>query len=352
MHHHSGPSIATTPTTAPPTAAARAGLLHAASSGGSCNDGNACTTGDTCSIPCNTAATENFDGVTAPALPAGWTTQLITGQAGDMAWVTATTAPDSRPNSGFTDDVAHVTDKVLVTPVLINGATSVTFRNRYGLEATLPNYYDGMVLEIKIGAGAFQDILAAGGSFVTGGYNGTISTAVQQPDRRPPGLERRLGGGATPAYVTTTATLPPAASGQADPAAVACGDGHQRRRLGRVGRQRRHHDLRVPLLRHTGRIAQRGHGRCVRGRQADVLLVARASRVALRRRPGQVPAGRARRRRRGLLRGRRRNLRRRSCLSGSGRALLLRRCAGNTCAAPGSYGTASNGSPRITTTCP
>src|SRR6185503_2371455 len=123
-----------------------------------------------------TAASENFDGVTAPALPVGWSTQLITGQAGDMAWVTATSAPDSAPNSGFTDDLAHITDKVLVTPVLINGATSVTFRNRFGLEATLPNYYDGMVLEIKIGAGAFQDILAAGGSFVTGGYTGVIST--------------------------------------------------------------------------------------------------------------------------------------------------------------------------------
>ena len=50
------------------------------------------------------------------------------------------------------------------------------FRNNYNLESDANDYYDGGVLEIKIGAGAFTDILAAGGSFVSGGYNGTIST--------------------------------------------------------------------------------------------------------------------------------------------------------------------------------
>ncbi len=54
--------------------------------------------------------------------------------------------------------------------------------------------YDGMVLEISIAGGAFQDILAAGGSFVSGGYNSTIATgvsAIRSPDGRP--------GPATPA---------------------------------------------------------------------------------------------------------------------------------------------------------
>ena len=37
------------------------------------------------------------------------------------------------------------------------------------------------MLEISIGGGAFQDILAAGGSFVTGGYNVTISTCCSNP---------------------------------------------------------------------------------------------------------------------------------------------------------------------------
>ncbi|CAN5388366.1 hypothetical protein BH20ACI1_BH20ACI1_10470 [soil metagenome] len=61
----------------------------------------------------------------------------------------------------------------------VQGSTtpSVTFRNLYNLEST----FDGEVLEISIGGGAFQDIITAGGSFVTGGYNSTLSTAFGNP---------------------------------------------------------------------------------------------------------------------------------------------------------------------------
>jgi len=54
------------------------------------------------------------------------------------------------------------------------------------------------VLEIKIGAGSFTDILTAGGSFESGGYNGTISSDYQSRSRadRP--------GAAIPRFVTTT----------------------------------------------------------------------------------------------------------------------------------------------------
>jgi len=41
--------------------------------------------------------------------------------------------------------------------------------------------FDGMVLEISVNGGPFQDILAAGGSFVTGGYNRTISPSFNSP---------------------------------------------------------------------------------------------------------------------------------------------------------------------------
>src|SRR6185369_6332956 len=60
--------------------------------------------------------------------------------------------------------------------------------------------------------GAFTDIVAAGGSFVSGGYTGTVSGGFANP----------LGGRAAwcrtspgyPGFVTTAVNLPAAASGQ------------------------------------------------------------------------------------------------------------------------------------------
>jgi hypothetical protein len=65
------------------------------------------------------------------------------------------------------------------------------------------------VLEIKIGAGAFTDILAAGGSFAANGYTRTISSGFGNP----------LGGrqawsGNSGGFVMTRVNLPAAAAGQ------------------------------------------------------------------------------------------------------------------------------------------
>ena len=68
-------------------------------------------------------------------------------------------------------------------PIAITAAPAqVSFRNFYNTEST----FDGGVLEVSspnINAGAFTDVTAAavGGSFVTGGYNATISTAFMSP---------------------------------------------------------------------------------------------------------------------------------------------------------------------------
>ena len=150
--------------------------------------------------------TEAFDGVTAPALPAGWTT---TSEAGTDAWATVNTTPDTAPNAAFINDPGAISLTSLVSPNIAVPATTapiaLTFRHSYALESG----YDGAVLEVKIGAGAFQDVLAAGGSFVAGGYNQTLSAAYSNP----------LGGrqawsGSSGGYVTTTANLPASASGQ------------------------------------------------------------------------------------------------------------------------------------------
>ncbi|HJQ69993.1 MAG TPA: HYR domain-containing protein [Blastocatellia bacterium] len=158
------------------------------------------------------AFTQNFDGVTAPNLPAGWTATVVTGPPGTVNWVTSnagTPAPpaDTAPNSAFVPDPAVVTDVVLDTPTIpiTTASARLTFRNNFDLEST----FDGGVLEIAIGAGAFTDIITAGGTFVTGGYNSVISTAFQSPIGG-----RNAWSGISGGFTTTTVNLPAAASGQ------------------------------------------------------------------------------------------------------------------------------------------
>ena len=171
----------------------------------------------------NTPFTENFDGVTAPALPAGWTTAFTNGD-GDCTvggalctlgtnWTTTSTAPvDTAPNAAFHNDPSCVTNNTLDTPniSLTSTAAQVTFRNNFNVEST----FDGGVLEVSspnINAGAFTDILnaAVGGSFVSGGYNATISTNFLSPI-----AGRQAWSGNSGGFVTTTANLGPNVAGQ------------------------------------------------------------------------------------------------------------------------------------------
>jgi len=156
------------------------------------------------------ACSQNFDGATAPALPAGWTS-AATGV--EVPWVTSTISPDTAPNSVFAPDPPDVGLTELLTPLLTvpAGGGSFSFRNNYDLE---PNF-DGMVLEISIGGGAYQDIVTAGGSFVFGGYNGFIRQNFQNPIAVGfPDPGRPAWTGSSAGYITTTVALPPAANGQ------------------------------------------------------------------------------------------------------------------------------------------
>ena len=150
---------------------------------------------------------ENFDGVTAPALPAGWVASNAAGAA--PLWVTSTTTPDTAPNDAFIDDPPVVTDKLLDTPsiAITSAAAQVSFRNFYNLEST----FDGGVLEVSINGGAFTDITNAtvGGSFVTGGYNATISTSFMSPIAGRMAWSGNAGG-----YINSVANLGANVNGQ------------------------------------------------------------------------------------------------------------------------------------------
>ncbi|HWI59101.1 MAG TPA: hypothetical protein VNZ22_17880, partial [Bacillota bacterium] len=154
---------------------------------------------------------ENFEAVTVPALPQSWT-RAVTG-AGTL-WVTANNKSDSAPNSAFGDEPIRPGVSELVSPPIPirSAAARLTFRNNYNLEADpfdAANGYDGGVLAIKIGDGAFTDILAAGGSFVRGGYTRTIDITDDNP------LDgRRTWSGSSGGFIDTVVNLPAAAAGQ------------------------------------------------------------------------------------------------------------------------------------------
>ena len=151
------------------------------------------------------ALAQNFDGAVPPALPSGWSASNAQGAA--PTWATSTTSPDTPPNDAFVDDPGSVSDKRLdsLSVGITTSSAQLTFRNSYNLE----NTFDGGVLEISIGGGGFQDVVAAGGSFVSGGYVGVLDGSSGNP----------LGGrsawtGNSGGYVTTTVALPASAAGQ------------------------------------------------------------------------------------------------------------------------------------------
>jgi hypothetical protein len=141
-----------------------------------------------------------FDGVTPPALPPGWSsTTWMTSNAG-----LPTPPADSLPNAAFVNDPATISDKQLVSPsipVRADGDPArVSFRNNFNLQ----DGFDGGVLEISFDDGlTFQDIIAAGGTFASGGYNGTISTCCGNPL-----AGRQAWTGNSGGFISTTVNLP------------------------------------------------------------------------------------------------------------------------------------------------
>lgn len=156
---------------------------------------------------------ENFDGVVPPALPPGW---LATNAQGPPPlWVSSNSGvpmppADTAPNAAMIDDPAAFSDKRLDSPQLSffeSLGVRLTFRHNFNLEASEQNQglgYDGGVLEVSSdGGNTFQDILAAGGSFVVGGYNRTIAT-----DRGSPIAGRQAWSGNSGGFITTVVNVP------------------------------------------------------------------------------------------------------------------------------------------------
>src|SRR5262249_44650246 len=153
---------------------------------------------------------QNFDGVISPGLPAGWT---VAQTGGGTAWVTSGTLSDTAPRAAFAAEPITAGSCELVSPPisLRADAAQVSFKNNFNTEPNTSDAtaaYDGGVLEISIAGGSYNDIVAAGGSFVSGGYTRTIRTTEN------PLNGRATWAGASGGFISTVAKLPRSAAGQ------------------------------------------------------------------------------------------------------------------------------------------
>ena len=150
-------------------------------------------------------SSEDFDSVTAPAFPAGWE---VASEQGGIAFVTSTASSDSGSNSAYAAAPSTIGGATSLTspPMLVSDqAATVSFRHRFDTEAN----WDGGVLEISMSGGAFQDIVAAGGRFISGGYNSRLGPGANNPLGN-----RSAWTGSSGGYITTSVQLPTSAAGQ------------------------------------------------------------------------------------------------------------------------------------------
>ncbi len=147
--------------------------------------------------------TQNFDGVTPPSLPAGWT---VSGFGGPN-WATVSDFSDTAPRAAYVDNSEFITDLSLTSPSLAISTTNARlgFRHRYDMEIG----FDGGVLEISIAGGAFDDILNLGGTFISGAYTFILPTVYDNPLG-----DRAAWSGNSGGFTTTTIQLPASAAGQ------------------------------------------------------------------------------------------------------------------------------------------
>jgi hypothetical protein len=158
--------------------------------------------------------TENFDSVTAPALPAGWTAELVSGSP--PTWVTTTATSDSPPNDAFVPDQDGISEKRLISRSIVMGAGAhqINFRNWFSTEHDAPPaevFWDGYVLEVSTNnGGTWADVTdpSIGGTFASGPYTGEIDGTANNPLAGRMAWSGISGGGASPVYINTSINIP------------------------------------------------------------------------------------------------------------------------------------------------
>ncbi len=150
---------------------------------------------------------QNFDNVTIPVIPNGWTASVPNpNTANAPSWQTVSSNAVSLPNAIFAPDVDKPYLAQLESPQIPikASAAKLKFKINYNTEGG----WDGSTLDIKIGAGAYQDIVDAGGVFLSGDYNNLLSGGNF------PNAGRRAWSGNSNGYVDVEIIVPASAKGQ------------------------------------------------------------------------------------------------------------------------------------------
>jgi hypothetical protein len=116
----------------------------------------------------------------------GWTVDTaINNIPASLPWtVTPDPSAHSATHSFFSDakTLDLKDDRLVAPPQNLSSTSRLTFWHRFNFEAGSTVGYDGGVLEVSTDGGTtWVDVLAGGGSFISGGYNGTISGSFGSP---------------------------------------------------------------------------------------------------------------------------------------------------------------------------
>ena len=127
-------------------------------------------------VPTGTFA-DDFEPGAAP----GWSVDTpVNNFPVSPAWAVGADPQAHSATNSFSSDsaAADVKDDRLVSPpVDVSSTTQLVFWHKFAFESG----FDGGVLEVSVGGGPWVDVVAGGGSFVSGGYNATISGGFESP---------------------------------------------------------------------------------------------------------------------------------------------------------------------------
>ena len=152
-------------------------VVRATDGGNATQDGNTVELGVAPTGPVTPLTlTETFEGAGGFDNP-GWTHSAITGATD---WVLSTAQSQTPTHSWFSDSLASVADRQLVSPTIaIQANSTLAFWHTFAFE-NATTCYDAGTLEISLDGGSIWAVLPDA-NFTAGGFNGTVNAGFSNP---------------------------------------------------------------------------------------------------------------------------------------------------------------------------